>query len=553
MPARREIEPESSGLKVIAKDGDLIFKWLTLAQESGHQNTIIIGFDIPNRLETDLELNETRLPNPWGVASTRINARDGGYELKTVFLSASLSKELAEEQGNLTLSPNRYFGLIKKLSPRKKLVNLDKLQRALAPALAAREITISQDAPGRLLLKQSGEAQGTNVEFSFHDAGEKRKRAFCLHLKSGVPDQEEFIRRYHLFAGVMELVASTLFTTNGLAVPNQEIALGAPNGLGVHIERSTQQREQQRHMRVASGLEDGSEFLQEEIRKRITIQRIPPVTFDDIGGQKKAKRELGSIISALKDPRVYETWGTFPPKGVLLFGPPGTGKTLLAQALANAAEATIFSVQATDIVNALFGRSEKLIQAVFDTAKQEQGPVIIFFDEIDALTHHRGRSTEVTSRMVSTLLTNLDGLEGNDDRKVIVVGATNQLSAIDQALLRPGRFDALIEVPLPSGQERERIFEIHMAAARRRAQGRGIFDSNLNLNSLIEQTKDFSGADIKELVRRALAVKVRQQREGERPTPVTTEDVLAEVEAYEQVRKAKEHVGFRRADTNHND
>jgi transitional endoplasmic reticulum ATPase len=199
---------------------------------------------------------------------------------------------------------------------------------------------------------------------------------------------------------------------------------------------------------------------------------------------------------------------------VLLYGPPGTGKTLLARCLAKGAGARFIHMRASDITSKWYGEAERRMQQVFDRARRES-PAVIFFDEIDAIARAREDAHEATHRVVSTLLENMDGLE--ESRGVIVIAATNRPEAVDLALTRPGRFDRLVEVPLPDRRGRRQIFEVHRRKAEAQA-GRTLFElsEGEEFEALLDATEGFSGAEIEETVRRALETKVRSgAREGQ--------------------------------------
>jgi AAA+ superfamily predicted ATPase len=232
-----------------------------------------------------------------------------------------------------------------------------------------------------------------------------------------------------------------------------------------------------------------------------------PTSFADVGGQDAARTELETICLAVKQPDAFRAWGARPPRGVLLYGPPGTGKTLLARALAHEAGARFLHVRASDVVSKWYGEAEKRMQSAFDRARAE-APTVMFFDEIDALARNRDFSHEATHRIVSTFLENMDGLR--EVEGVIVLAATNRPEAVDDALLRPGRFDRLVEVPLPGREDRRAIFGVHMRRAERKA-ARPLFADldDEQWAALLDATNGFSGADVAETVRRALEVKVR--------------------------------------------
>jgi transitional endoplasmic reticulum ATPase len=179
---------------------------------------------------------------------------------------------------------------------------------------------------------------------------------------------------------------------------------------------------------------------------------------------------------------------TSPPKGVLLHGPPGTGKTLLAKAVANESEANFISIKGPEVLSKWVGESEKAVREVFRKARQA-APTIIFFDELDSITPVRGTglgSSQVTERVISQILTELDGLEELKD--VVVIGATNRLDIVDPALLRPGRFDKLLEVPVPDMDSRKEILQIHL--------NKKPLAGDVKIDVLGEKTENFTGADL---------------------------------------------------------
>ncbi len=215
---------------------------------------------------------------------------------------------------------------------------------------------------------------------------------------------------------------------------------------------------------------------------------IPNVTWEDIGGLHKAKEELRKAVEwTLKYPNTFKHFKARSPKGILLYGPPGTGKTLLAKAVAHESQANFISVKGPELLSKWVGESEKAVREIFRKARQA-APCVIFFDEFDSIAPARGRGldNQVTERIVSQLLTELDGLEELEG--VLVIAATNRPDLIDPALLRPGRFDRIIEVGAPDFEARREIFKVHL-------KNRPLAD-DVDIDDLARQTEGMSGADI---------------------------------------------------------
>jgi transitional endoplasmic reticulum ATPase len=235
--------------------------------------------------------------------------------------------------------------------------------------------------------------------------------------------------------------------------------------------------------------------VQPSALREIMIE-APRIGWDDIGGLEDAKRELREGIELpLKHPEAFERLGIRAAKGFLLFGPPGTGKTLLAKAVAREAEANFIATKSSDLLSKWYGESERQIARLFQRARQV-APTIIFIDEIDSLAPERGGGLgepAVTERVVNTLLAEMDGLE--ELRGVVVIAASNRPALLDPALLRPGRFDDLVYVPVPDRGGRLHILKIHTA--------RMPLGSDVDIDDLADRTQGYTGADLEDLVRRA--------------------------------------------------
>ncbi len=223
-------------------------------------------------------------------------------------------------------------------------------------------------------------------------------------------------------------------------------------------------------------------------------EKIPEINYEDIGGLSDEIKKIREMVEIpMKHPEIFEKLGVQPPKGVLLHGPPGTGKTLLAKAVANESEANFILLNGPEIMSKFYGESEKKIRDIFEEA-EKTAPTIIFIDEIDALAPKREEvQGEVERRVVSQLLTMMDGLKSRG--KVIVIGATNRVNALDPALRRPGRFDRELEISVPGKEGRLSVLKIHT---------RGMpLVKGVNLEEIANLTHGFVGADVEALTKEA--------------------------------------------------
>nr|WP_159647975.1 CDC48 family AAA ATPase [Sphingorhabdus sp. 109] len=235
--------------------------------------------------------------------------------------------------------------------------------------------------------------------------------------------------------------------------------------------------------------------VQPSAMREVMVQ-APDVRWEDIGGLDEAQMRLKEGIELpMKNPEAFTRLGIRPAKGFLLYGPPGTGKTLLAKAVAREAEANFIATKSSDLLSKWYGESEQQIARLFARARQV-APTILFIDEIDSLVPARGGGMgepQVTERVVNTILAEMDGLE--EMQSVILIGATNRPGLVDPALLRPGRFDELVYVPVPGKAGRRRILAIHTAKMP--------LGKDVDLDDMADRTDRYSGADLEDLVRRA--------------------------------------------------
>ena len=241
-------------------------------------------------------------------------------------------------------------------------------------------------------------------------------------------------------------------------------------------------------------------------RARLVTDKSKKVTFADVAGIEEAKAELQEVIDFLRDPKKYTKLGGRIPKGLLLVGQPGTGKTLLARAIAGEADVPFLSISGSDFVEMFVGVGASRVRDLFNQGKKN-APCIIFIDEIDAVGRHRGAGLggghDEREQTLNQLLVEMDGFESNEG--VILVSATNRPDVLDPALLRPGRFDRQVVVPLPDVKGREKIFEVH---ARKTPLG-----DDVDFAVIARGTPGFSGADIENLVNESVLYAARFDKE----------------------------------------
>jgi len=242
---------------------------------------------------------------------------------------------------------------------------------------------------------------------------------------------------------------------------------------------------------------------------RETAVEVPTVTWDDIGGLDKVKLELQETVQyPVEHPEKFLKYGMSPSKGVLFYGPPGTGKTLLAKAIANECQANFISIKGPELLTMWFGESEANVRDVFDKARAA-APCVMFFDELDSIAKARGGSAGdaggAGDRVLNQILTEMDGM--NAKKNVFIIGATNRPDQIDPALLRPGRLDQLIYIPLPD--------EVSRLAILKAALKKSPISQDVDLSFLAKQTHGFSGADLTEICQRAAKLAIRDSIEAD--------------------------------------
>jgi transitional endoplasmic reticulum ATPase len=303
---------------------------------------------------------------------------------------------------------------------------------------------------------------------------------------------------------------------------------------------------------TASDFSDALRELEPSAMREVLVE-IPKVAWDDVGGLEDVKRQLREMIEMpLENSAAFKRMGIRPARGIFLYGPPGTGKTLLAKAVATESKANFISIKGPEIMSKWVGESEKAVRQAFKKAKQV-APAIVFLDEIDAIAPRRGGGSDssVTERVVNQLLTSMDGLESLG--KVTVIAATNRPDIVDPALLRPGRFDRLVLIPVPDEGARLSILSVHTKAMPIR---------NVELKELAAKTDGFVGADLENLCREAAMTALRENREADIVemrhfeaalkiiTPSVDKNIMKQYEsigkALEKARVGKDEMGMYR-------
>jgi transitional endoplasmic reticulum ATPase len=326
---------------------------------------------------------------------------------------------------------------------------------------------------------------------------EGRKEILQVHTRN-MPladdvDLDEFADNTHGFVGAdLESLA-------------KESAMNALRRIRPELDLEAEEIDAEVLERLQVTLEDAKEALKgiEPSALREVFVEVPDVTWNDVGGLDSTKERLRETIQwPLEYPEVFEQLDMEAAKGVMLYGPPGTGKTLLAKAVANEADSNFISIKGPELLNKYVGESEKGVREVFKKAR-ENAPTVVFFDEIDSIATERGRNSGdsgVSERMVSQLLTELDGLEALED--VVVIATSNRPDLIDSALLRPGRLDRHVHVPVPDEAARRAIFEVH-------TRNKPLAD-DVDLDALARKTEGYVGADVEAVAREAAMTASRE-------------------------------------------
>jgi transitional endoplasmic reticulum ATPase len=417
------------------------------------------------------------LYGPPGTGKTLI-AKAVANEVDAHFISISGPEIMSKYYGESEQRLREIFEEAKENAP--SIIFIDEID-SIAPKRSEVTGEVERRVVAQLLTLMDGlEARGDVIVIGATnrpdaiDPALRRPGRFDREIEIGVPDREgrkEILeihtRRMPLADDVDldQLADLTVgFVGADLAALCKEAAMHALRRVLPEIDIEAEEIPPEVLENLKVTMEDFLEALKniEPSAMREVLVEVPKVTWNDVGGLEHAKQELREAIEwPLKYPDLFRATGIKPPKGILLYGPPGTGKTLLAKAVANEANANFISVKGPELLSKWVGESEKHVREMFRKARQV-APCILFFDEIDALAPRRGMGadTNVTERVVSQLLTELDGIEELKD--VFVIAATNRPDMIDPALLRPGRIERHIYIPPPDKEGRKEIFKIHL-------------------------------------------------------------------------------------------
>jgi transitional endoplasmic reticulum ATPase len=370
------------------------------------------------------------------------------------------------------------------------------------------------------------------------DPALRRPGRFDREIEIGIPDQEGRFEILSIHTRGMPIdekvdLKAISKTTHGfvgadLEVLSKEAAMRSLRRILPEIDLDEDKISAEILQKIQITNEDFRDALKEvrpSALREVQVQ-VPNISWDDVGGLEELKEELREAIEwPIKHKEAFEYVDVESPKGVLLYGPPGTGKTLIAKALAKMTDSNFISVKGPELLSKWVGESEKGVREIFRKARQV-APCIIFFDEIDALVPRRsgGDSSHVSENVVSQILTEIDGLE--ELHNVLIIGATNRLDIVDDALLRPGRFDRIIEVPKPDAKGREQIFKIHTK--------KKPLSDDVDIAKIVELTNGFSGAEMSAVANRAAISALKRYVSGKsenvKDIKISQQDILDAIE-----------------------
>ena len=377
------------------------------------------------------------------------------------------------------------------------------------------------------------------------DPALRRPGRFDREIEIGIPDDEGRFDILSIHTRGMPIdekvdLKQIAKTTHGfvgadLEVLSKEAAMRSLRRILPEIDLDEEKISSEILQKIQITSDDFREALKEvkpSALREVQVQ-IPDVSWDDVGGLDELKEELKEAVEwPIKYKDAYDYVDVESPKGILLHGPPGTGKTLIAKALAKMTESNFISIKGPELLSKWVGESEKGVREIFRKARMA-APCIIFLDEVDALVPKRGSggsNSHVTENVVSQILTEIDGLE--ELNNVLIIGATNRLDIVDEALLRPGRFDRIIKVPNPDAKGRKHIFEIHL---KNKPLG-----NDVKISEIVRLTDDFSGAEIAAVANRAAITSLKRYVGGKiknvKEIKISQQDLI---DAVDKVRPQK--------------
>jgi transitional endoplasmic reticulum ATPase len=377
------------------------------------------------------------------------------------------------------------------------------------------------------------------------DSALRRPGRFDREIEIGIPDDEGRFDILSIHTRGMPIdekvdLKQIAKTTHGfvgadLEVLSKEAAMRSLRRILPEIDLDEEKISSEFLQKIQITSDDFREALKEvkpSALREVQVQ-IPDVSWNDVGGLDELKEELKEAVEwPIKYKDAYDYVDVESPKGILLHGPPGTGKTLIAKALAKMTESNFISIKGPELLSKWVGESEKGVREIFRKARQA-APCIIFLDEVDALVPRRGSGgsdSHVTENVVSQILTEIDGLE--ELNNVLIIGATNRLDIVDEALLRPGRFDRIIKVPNPDEKGRQHIFEIHTK--------KKPLANDVKIPEIVKITDDFSGAEIAAVANRAAIAALKRyvssKSKNVKEIKITQQDLI---DAVDKVRPRK--------------
>jgi len=378
------------------------------------------------------------------------------------------------------------------------------------------------------------------------DPALRRPGRFDREIEIGIPDDEGRFDILSIHTRGMPIdekvdLEQISKTTHGfvgadLEVLSKEAAMRSLRRILPEIDLDEEKISSEILQKIQITSEDFRDALKEvrpSALREVQVQ-IPNVSWDDVGGLDELKEELKEAVEwPIKYKDAYDYVDVESPKGILLHGPPGTGKTLIAKALAKMTESNFISIKGPELLSKWVGESEKGVREIFRKARQA-APCIIFLDEVDALVPRRGSGgsdSHVTENVVSQILTEIDGLE--ELNNVLIIGATNRLDIVDEALLRPGRFDRIIKVPNPDEKGRQHIFEIHTKNKP--------LASDVKISEIVKLTDNFSGAEIAAVANRAAITALKRyvggKSENIKEIKITQQDLIDAVDKAKPQKK----------------